>query len=106
MEWSHTWVGNANSDVAAIEALSIEFKGLLQAIGSSELSISETLGAHLSAILNNTNADNFAAGEEIGHGFRGRIVGQVAKVSSVRRLVGNSLREFGAFLASVACRGC
>lgn len=100
-----TWIGNTDTDIAALEALSLELKRLLQAIDGGKLGVPEALGTHLGSVLDYANADDFAAGEEVGHGFLCRIVGEVAEVGSVGRLGRKFLWEF-TLLASIALPGC
>lgn len=100
-----TWIGNTDANVAALEALSLELKRLLQAVDGGKLGVPKTLGTHLSSVLDYADADDLAAGEEVGHGFLCRIVGEVAEVGSVGRLGRKFLWEF-TLLASIACPGC
>lgn len=100
-----TWIGDTDTDVPALEALSLKLKRLLQAVDGGKLGVPEALGTHLSSVLDYTNADDFAAGKEVGHRFLCRIVGEVAQVGSVGRLGREFLWVF-ALLASVACPGC
>lgn len=100
-----TWIGDTDADIAALEALSLKLKRLLQAVDGGKLGVPEALGTHLSSVLDYANADDLAAGEEVGHGFLRRIVGEVAEVGSVGRLGREFLWEF-ALLASIACPEC
>lgn len=89
-EHEHTRIGDTDADIAAEKALLIKRKSLLQIVLCGELCVSEALGAALGAILDDANIGNIAAsgGEELGHGLLVCIVGQIAKVCSVGRLVG------------------
>lgn len=92
-ERQHTRISNLNFDHSAIEGLSIKSQGFLEGFNINKLNVSESLGALHLAVLDETNADNLAAFEEIGDALIGCVIGQVAKVGSVRGLVGKRLRE-------------
>lgn len=64
---------------------------MLQTIKSLKLNITEALRALELTVLDEANVDNTAAGKEVGNSIVGDIVGQVAQVSSERRLVGECL---------------
>lgn len=100
-----TWIGDADADVAALEALSLKLKRLLQAVDGGKLGITKSLGSHLSSVLDYADADDLAAGEEVGHGFLGRIVGEVAEVGSVWRL-GRKFLWIFTLLASISYARC
>lgn len=100
-----TWIGDTDADIAALKALSLKLKRLFQTVDGGKLGIPETLGTHFSPVLDYANADDLAAGEEVGHGFLCRVVGEVAEVGSVGRLGREFLWVF-ALLASISCPGC
>lgn len=99
-----TRVGNTDANVSVEEALFIQRKSLLQIILSGEFGISKAFRTHFSSVLNNTDADNAATGarKEVGHSLLVRIVGEIAEVGSIRRLVGK--RELLALLTRIACQ--
>jgi hypothetical protein len=88
-----TRIGNLDADAAALELLSIERQGLHETFTVTELGIGKALGSLLFAILDDSDADDVAALEELGDGLLGGVVRQVTEVESVRGLVGNLLGE-------------
>jgi len=95
-----TRLGNFNLDISSIERLSIELKSLLQTVQIAEFNISETFGALELSVLDDSNANDTASGEEVGNGIHSRIVWEVAKMSSVRGPGGELLRGT---IASISC---
>ena len=55
-----TRISNSNSDGSALEVLSVEIKSLLQALLGCKLCVPESLGSHLLAVLDDSDADNLA----------------------------------------------
>lgn len=88
MRGQHTGIGHFDLDHTTIKGFSIEFQSLLQTLNVAELNISEALGTHHLPIFNNSDADNVAAIKKASHGLACGIIGQVAQVSSIGRLIG------------------
>jgi hypothetical protein len=86
-------ISNLDSDSTSLERLSIESKSLLQALNGGKLNIAKPLGSLKLTVLDETDADDVAAGEEIRHGIVGNIISQVSQVSGIGRLVGDLLRR-------------
>ena len=97
----HTRIGNLDLDHAPLERLAIQSESLLQSFEVGELDIAETLGALELSVLNDTDAGDIAALEELGHCLDGGIVREVSKMGSVRRLIRESLR--GALANGESC---
>lgn len=87
-----TRIGNFHPDGTALEVLSVKFQRLLEAIDVGKLSVGKTLGSLLLPIFDDADVNDVAALEELGDSVHGRVVRQVAKVSSVRRLIGDASR--------------
>lgn len=84
-----TRIGDLNSDVASLEGLAIQSQSLLEALDILEFSVGETLRAHEFPVLDDTDAAQIAALEELANCLVRSLVREVAQVSSVRRLGGN-----------------
>lgn len=100
-----TRVGDANSDVAALELLAVKVESLLQTIEIGKLGVSESFGAVFDSVLDDADTGDSTVGKEIGDGFLSGLVGQVAKVSSVGRSRGKLSRErIARSVGAAACR--
>lgn len=99
-----TWVGNADADVSALELSLAESKSLLQAVDGTELDIAETLGSAVHLVLNDANAGNLASVEEIADIGLGDFERKVAKVGSVRGLVGKRKLLTNGVTSGTVCR--
>ena len=97
----HTRVGNLDLNHAALEGFSIQSQGLPEAVGIGKLNITKALRTLHLAVLNDANAGNIAAFEELSHRLHRGIVGEVAQVSSIRGLLGELLWD--AFVYRVSC---
>lgn len=88
----HTRIGNLDLDHTSLERLAIQGQSLLQTIKGSKFNIAKALGALHLSVLNDSDAGNFATLKELGDSFDGRIVREVAEMSSIRWLGGECLR--------------
>lgn len=84
----HTWFGDADSDISALELRAREVKSLLQALDGAKLDISEAFRLSVQLVLDNANVSDLAAGEEVVHVALGGVEGQIAQVGGIRGLGG------------------
>lgn len=96
-----TRIGDLDLDHSPVEVLAIKGQSLLEAIESLEFDITETLGALQLTVLDKADVDDTTVSEIFTHGVVGNIVGKVAQVSGIRRLVGEGLR--GSFANGETC---
>jgi hypothetical protein len=76
-----------------LEGLSIQSECLLQTLKVREFCICEAFRSLLFSVLDDTDADDAASGEEVGHRVDSSIVGEVSQMGSIWWLVGKLLRE-------------
>lgn len=81
-----TRLSNADLDVPSLELGSAEGQGLLQAIDTSKLDVTEALGAVVKLVLNDADVGDLTAIEKVLNITLRSIVGKVSEVGSVRRL--------------------
>ena len=98
-----TRISDLNSDVASLERLAIQSQSLLEALDILELSVGETLRAHELPVLDDTDAAQIAALEELRDCLIRSLVREVAQVSGVRRLSGKFRRVRVALSDRKAC---
>lgn len=76
-----------------MESLPITGKSGLETLKVCKLGIRKALGPLLLAILDDAHVHDVAVIKELGDGFDGRVVGQIAKMGGERRLVGQGLGQ-------------
>lgn len=88
-----TRIRDLDLDHTILERLAIQSEGLLQTLRVDKLNITKAPGTLHLAILDDANADNLAAFEELGYGLIRSIIGEVAEMRSVRGLIREDLGE-------------
>lgn len=96
-----TRIGDLDPDRASLEGLAVKLKSLLEAVKVGKLDITEALGAHHFPVFNDSDAHDFASGEEISDGFNRRIVREVSEMSSEWRTLGKC--RGGTLTNRIAC---
>jgi hypothetical protein len=88
-----TGIGNLDADGPALECLAVAGEGSLETFEVGELGVCKTLRPVLLTVLDDSHVHDVAVLEKLANGLDGGIVGQVAKMSGERRLIGELLRQ-------------
>lgn len=83
----HTRLGDANLDVTSHKRRFSLRQGGFKAVEGSKLDIAKALGLAVKLVLDNADVSDLAVGEETFNVDLGNIVGKVAEMCGVRRLV-------------------